>query len=492
MMKLKSLLKNIPDCVVKGSKELIITGLSANSQAVSPGNLFIAKKGNAHDGNDFIPEAIKGGAVAIATDLYDPSLNHIVQIIHPQVNKIESALADNFYGQPSQNLLLVGITGTNGKTTTSYIIKNVLDALHLPCGLIGTIEYHVGKYAYQASRTTPDVTLNHKLLYEMFHNGCLSGVMEVTSHALDQGRVDHIDYDAAIFTNLSLDHLDYHGTMEEYALAKKKLFDGLGKGRKKKTYAIINGDSPWGKFMVQDCTASVFTFGIDASADLRAANIEFTSNGTEATLLYKEKSYACFFPIIGRYNIYNCLAALSIGLSLEFPMEKLLPIVSSFPSVKGRLQQIKNKKGLNIFVDFAHSDDALSNVLKTLNEVKKPEGRIIVVFGCGGDRDKSKRPKMAKACENLSQYAIITTDNPRSEDPMQICQEIIAGFSSKKYYHVELDRKAAIRQAIEMSQPKDIILIAGKGHEHFQVFAHKTIEFDDSQIAAELSNASFE
>lgn len=483
-MKLKKLVRDIPAILIKGPKEIEITGICANSKLVSPGNLFIAKKGFLDDGIRYIGEAIQAGATAVLTDMYDPSLK-ITQLIYHDIQAIEGLLASLYYQSPSQELFLVGITGTNGKTTTSYLIKSILDALGEPAGLIGTIEYILGKQCYQAIRTTPDVVSNHKMLREMVHQGCKSAVMEATSHALDQGRVNEIEFDVAIFTNLSVDHLDYHGSLEEYCDAKNKLFRQLTKGSKKKfpKRAIVNNDDPWTPRILEGCKAPVFTYGIENKSDLMVSNIRFSPFGTEFNLLYQGQSIPCFTPLIGRFNIYNCLAAVSVGLVKGVSLETLVPLLRAFKQVSGRLEPVANSLGLKIYVDFAHSSDSLANVLETLREFKK--GRLITVFGCGGDRDKGKRALMAEAAEKASDICVITSDNPRSEDPETICNEVINSFKNPKNHFKEVDRKKAISLAVEMANKEDLILIAGKGHETYQIFAHKTIEFDDRKIAAQ-------
>lgn len=489
MIKLKKLLKEIPGCQIKGSKELLVTGITSNSKFVAPGNLFIAKRGIKNDGCRFIPEAIQAGASAIVTDLYDPSLKQIVQVIHPHVTAIEGSLAAAFYDNPSQELLMVGLTGTNGKTTTSFIVRNLLENWTGPCGLIGTIEYIVGAQRYPATHTTPDVITNHKMLREMIDQGCRAAVMEVSSHALDQGRVDQIEYDVAIFSNLTLDHLDYHGSMENYGQAKRLLFQSLGKGKAKKKrekWAIVNQDSPWTARLLEGCTAQVLSYGIDNRAELQASAIHFDQGGTRATVTFQGKSIQCFWPLVGRFNIYNCLAAMGVALSQHISLDAAAHYMSQIPHIKGRLQPVQNSLGLNVYVDFAHSDDALINVLGTLREIQAAHGRLIVVFGCGGDRDKSKRPKMAEACERYADLCIVTSDNPRTEDPSAICNEIVQGFTQSGNYNIELDRRAAIRKAIEMAKPDDTLLIAGKGHEAYQIFAHQTIAFDDGKVAEEI------
>ncbi|CAF23038.1 UDP-N-acetylmuramoyl-L-alanyl-D-glutamate--2,6-diaminopimelate ligase [Candidatus Protochlamydia amoebophila] len=486
-MKLKELFRNIESCQFKGSQEVLLTGLTANSKSLSPGNLFIAKKGKMFDGNSYIKEAIQSGACAILTDLFDPCLKKVVQIIHPNPNEIESILARDYYQNSSEELFMVGITGTNGKTTISFIIKYLLDLFHGPCGLIGTIEYIVGSHRYQATRTTPDVIENHKMLYEMSLSGTKSAVMEVTSHALIQKRVEYIDFDVAVFSNLTLDHLDYHLTMENYCAAKNCLFEGLGEQPTKKRnekWAIVNIDDPWCEQIVKGCQAHRLTYGIDKPADLQASHIKLSSQGTSINLTYQGQTIECFWPLLGRFNIYNCLAAIGVLLTQNIPLKEIVEKMACIPNVKGRLEKVLNNLELDIYIDFAHTDDALSNVLKTLSEIKK--GRLLTIFGCGGDRDPSKRPKMAIASEQYSDLSIVTSDNPRSENPISICQEIVTGFVNPNSFIVEIDRRAAIQKAIEIASPGDMILIAGKGHETYQILSHQIIEFDDAKVAAEI------
>ncbi len=488
MMKLKKLVKDIPGCQVKGSKEVAITGVSANSKLIAPGNLFIARKGKTHDGGHYIQEAIQAGACAVVTDLFDPSLKHITQVIHPHVQAIEADLAATYYQFPSQELLLVGLTGTNGKTTTSFIVKNLLERFMGSCGLIGTIEYIVGAQRYRATHTTPDVVTNHKLLREMCLQGCQAAVMEVTSHALDQGRVANIDFDVALFTNLTIDHLDYHKSMEHYCQAKNRLFRQMGQipgSKKRAKWAVVNQDSEWTPAIVQGCQVPVLSYGMQQPADLFVTHLEFEQQATRAKVTYQGETVDCYWPFIGRFNAYNCLAALAVALTQGVSLEKIAYEMANLPPVRGRLEPVKNELGLKIYVDFAHSGDALKNVLQTLQEVKK-QGRLIVVFGAGGDRDPNRRSLMAKACEQYADVCVITSDNPRSEDPYQICTEIAQNFTTSACYQLEVDRRLAIQKALEMADPNDIVLIAGKGHETYQIFAHQTVEFDDCQIAADL------
>jgi UDP-N-acetylmuramoyl-L-alanyl-D-glutamate--2,6-diaminopimelate ligase len=491
-MKLKKLLKDIPNVQVKGSKEIEISGICSNSKLVSPGNLFIAKRGSTYDGTQFISEAVSAGATAILTDIFDPSLKDVTQLIHPDVNSMEGTFAANYYQFASDKLFMVGITGTNGKTTTSMLIKHLLDQIEGPCGLIGTIEYIIGHQRYQATRTSPDVTSNHKMLREMVLHGCRSAVMEVTSHALMQGRVQHIDFDVAIFTNLTVDHLDYHHTMENYSLAKNRLFTSLIPKKGGKTLAktaIVNADSPWHQKMLEGCRSNILTYAIDSKADLYASNVQLTSYGTQFTVHYQNKTATCTSPLVGRYNVYNALAAIAVALTRFVSLEQVLARLATFTGVPGRLEAVANPLGLKIYVDFAHSDDALTNVLECLSEIK--QGKIITVFGCGGDRDQSKRPLMARASEALSDLTIVTSDNPRSEDPSDIIRQIVKGFKRQDSHEVEIDRQLAIEKAINMATPEDIILIAGKGHEPYQIFSHKIVEFDDRKVAAQICRQKF-
>jgi UDP-N-acetylmuramoyl-L-alanyl-D-glutamate--2,6-diaminopimelate ligase len=475
-VKLKKLLKKVPLALYKGSREVQITGITSHSKLVAPGNLFIAKKGFSDDGSKYIEEAISNGAAVILSDMGNPFLKNVTQLVHSDISAVEAKLAAAYHDYPARHLFITGVTGTNGKTTTTYLIKHILDQYSETCGLIGTIECVTGKARYPSERTTPDAITNQKLLREMLKNGCTSAVLEVSSHGLKQGRVREIDFDVAVFTNLTQDHLDYHETMEDYVSAKALLFSSLDPSRT----AIINEESPWNKRIIRDCNAKIITYGLTSSSMLYANDINFSSETTSFTVNYGWESQRFNWPQIGRYNILNALAAIGVALVFGVPFSLLPHLFSSFTSVSGRLQRVGNS---SIFVDYAHTPDALENVLKCLKEISK--GRIITVFGCGGDRDKGKRPLMAQACEHFSDFSIVTSDNPRTENPDEICRQIIVGFK-KNCYSIEADRRAAIRQAIQMAQKEDLILIAGKGHETYQIFSHQTIPFDDRKVALEI------
>ena len=465
-MKLKKLLEHIPSHTLKGSKEIDITGISSHSKRVAPGHLFIAKKGAAHH----IPEAIQAGAVAILTDLYNP-FHSAAQIIHPDIALCEAKLAHAFYGNP--DLYLVGITGTNGKTTTSYLVRHLLS----PCGLIGTVEWNVGKHLFPAEGTTPDLVQNLKLFHDMRTSGCTSCAMEVSSHALDQGRVRGIDFDAAVFTNLTQDHLDYHCTMQQYAEAKAKLFTSL------KGTAIVNADSEYAEEMLKGCKANILKYGIKNGCDVKASHIALTPQGMHFQVSYEEQEQLFTSPLIGRYNVYNLLAATAVGLCRGLTLNAIAKSLQNFSHIPGRLERVPNERSLNVFVDYAHTDDALHSVLTTLQELKR--GRLITVFGCGGNRDPLKRPKMGAVVEAFADVPIVTSDNPRNEDPEEIIRGIITGFKRPGNALVIVDRRLAIFRAIEMATPDDIVLIAGKGHENTQTFSQGAIAFDDKAVALE-------
>ncbi|MCC5832642.1 MAG: UDP-N-acetylmuramoyl-L-alanyl-D-glutamate--2,6-diaminopimelate ligase [Chlamydiales bacterium] len=480
-MNLKHLISGLPVELYKGGRDIPITGLCSHSKLVAPGNLFIAKKGTVDDGAKYIEEALASGAAAILTDLPNPFLKEVVQIIAADVSAVESEIAARYYGNPSQELFMVGVTGTNGKTTISYLVKHIFDACGLSCGMIGTIEYIIGRHHFAAQLTTPEIITNQKLLKEMVKQKCSTAVMEVSSIGLDQGRVAKIDYDAAIFTNLSQEHLDYHKTMEAYAEAKAKLFQEL----KPAGIAILNADSPWSARMRKDCSARLLTYGFDAHADLFAHSIELMPDQTRFCVTYQGRTLPFAWRLIGRFNVYNSLAAIGTALTKGIPFEALPEIIAHFPSVRGRLEPVENLNGFHIYVDYAHTPDALEKALLSLYEVKR--GRILTLFGGGGNRDRTKRPQMAKAVEKYSDFAFVTSDNPRNEDPLSICEEIAQGFK-KSNFLIEVDRRSAIERAIEMANPEDLILIAGKGHETYQIFAHQTLPFDDRQIAQEIAN----
>ena len=481
-MKLKKLISDLPVKVYRGARDIEITGLRAHSKQVAPGHLFIAKKGTVDDGTKYVEEAIANGAVAILSSQPNPFLKTVTQLIHPDVRLIEAELASKFFDYPSRSLFIVGITGTNGKTTITFWSQHLLNGLGIPCGMIGTIEYRIGSYCFEAELTTPDVITNQKLLKEMKKQNLLAAVIEVSSHGLTQGRVTNIDFDTAIFSNLTPDHGDYHESMEAYACEKAKLFSMLSE----KQIAIVNYDSAWTEKILINCPAKRLSYGFSQKADLVAYDIQLYSDRTAFLASYQGESVRFHLNVIGRFNILNALAAMAVSLVRGVSITKLPSLVATFPPVPGRLEKIDNLAGLSIFVDYAHTPDALKRVLMCLKEIFQE--RIITVFGCGGDREHQKRSQMGKIAGDYSYLTFITSDNPRTEEPGAICQEIASGFTSSNYL-VEVNRRLAIVGAIEMATKKDVVLIAGKGHETYQLIGHQTLPFDDRKVAREIANS---
>jgi len=480
MMKLKTLLQGLP-LEIKGKKDIDITGLCSHSKKVAPGNLFIAKKGFKTDGSLFIEEAVKAGAAAVVTDLYNPFLN-LTQIIIETPQEIEAILAQRFYHHPSQELFLVGITGTNGKTTTSYLVKHLLEETPHECGLIGTIESIIKDHRLPAERTTPDVITLHHYLRDMVQQKCTSAVMEVSSHALVQGRVAAIDFDVCVFTNLGQDHLDYHHTIENYAAAKALLFsERLNSSQKNKKVAVVNLDDPYTPFLLKENQTQRLSYALKSpQADLRVTQLSLSGKGSVFDVEYLGKKIEMSTSLVGRFNVYNSLAAVGVALAKGISLERVAARLKTFSSVPGRLQKVATYQGAHVYIDFAHTEKALDNVLSTLKEFAT--GKIVTVFGCGGDRDQEKRPKMARVAEIYSDTVILTSDNPRSEDPEKIIHEMLKGITHKDNVYVEIDRKTAIEKALSLATSQDTVLIAGKGHESTQIFRDKVIPFSDKAV----------
>ena len=481
-MKLKALTLGL-DILIKGKKEVEIHGLCAHSKKVAPGDLFIALKGSKTDGSLYVEEAQRAGAVALLTDLYNPFLGEFTQLICKDVHQIQLELIKRFYKNPSSLLSVIGVTGTNGKTTTTYLIKHVLEKLKKTCGLIGTIETIIGKFRCPSQLTTPDVLSLHQMLSEMVRQKCNAAVMEVSSHALVQKRLEEIEIDVAIFTNLSQDHLDYHQTMQEYAKAKQLLFSHLDRfSQKKIKRGVINLDDLYAPMMIQACHHPYITYGIEQKkAELRAFDLDLSHQKSLFNVSYQGETVLFETPLVGRFNVYNTLAAIGALLALGVSLHHMKEPFKSFSQVPGRLQKVTSCSDLSVYIDFAHTDKALENVLHTLKQLT--EKKLILVFGCGGDRDKTKRPLMGNVAAKLADVVILTSDNPRSEDPYQIIEQIMAGIENKEKCHVEVDRKKAIEKAISLACSSDCVVIAGKGHEMTQTFKDRFIAFSDYLVA---------
>jgi UDP-N-acetylmuramoyl-L-alanyl-D-glutamate--2,6-diaminopimelate ligase len=481
-MQLKTLAAAIPVRQIIGPLDRTVESIAYDSRRVQRNGLFVALRGEKVDGHEFIGQAIEKGATVIVTEREEK---------HPRatclvVENTRSALADlgaAFYGMPARRLKLAAVTGTNGKTTTSFLIKHICEKAGLRCGLIGTVRYEIGERVLPAIRTTPESLDLEELLAQIANAGCRAAAMEVSSHALAQERTRGLEWDVAVFTNLPQDHLDFHGTMENYFESKAKLFAQLAQQpKKKKPIAIVNIDDHYGGQLLDriDKNISVVTFGMGVRADFRASNYRMEFGGTSYQLDARGKSYLVRVPLIGRFNVANSMAALAAANALGISLREAVLSLSKSPQVPGRLEAVPAKRQFQVFVDYAHTPDALLNVIKALRELEPR--RLIVVFGCGGNRDRQKRPLMGEVVDRHADYAIITSDNPRKEDPDSIIAEVETGFRSE-HFEKMVDRSAAIGRAIELAQPRDMVLIAGKGHESYQEFADHTVPFDDIQVA---------
>ena len=481
-MQLKTLIDGIPVRQVIGTLDRPVESIAYDSRRAQRNSLFVALRGGKSDGHQFIAQAVEKGASVIVAEREQkyPRATCLV------VENSRTALADLsrlFYGRPGDRLKLAAVTGTNGKTTTTFLIKHICEKASLRCGLIGTVRYEIGERVLPAIRTTPESLDLQELLAQIVNAGCRAAAMEVSSHALAQDRTRGLEWNVAVFTNLTQDHLDFHGTMESYFESKAKLFTQLGNQRKKrKPTAIVNVNDRYGEQLLNkiDKRVGVITYGMGARADFRASNYRVEFSGTSYQLDAGGKSYLVRVPLIGRFNVVNSVAALAAANALGINLRDAVLSLGTSPQIPGRLEIVPAKRQFQVFVDYAHTPDALGNVLKTLRELEPR--RLVVVFGCGGDRDRQKRPLMGEMVDQYADYAIITSDNPRKEDPGSIIAEIEKGYRSTHYEKI-VDRMAAISRAIALAQPRDIVLIAGKGHENYQVFADHTVPFDDIQVA---------
>ncbi|MDQ6626053.1 MAG: UDP-N-acetylmuramoyl-L-alanyl-D-glutamate--2,6-diaminopimelate ligase [Verrucomicrobiota bacterium] len=481
-MLLKTLLNSIPARAVIGSVDRNVEGIAFDSRRVQKNGLFVALRGEKSDGTAFVDQAVEKGATVVVSE-------SVIRNPHATTVHVENArhaladLASAFYAHPMRRLKMAAVTGTNGKTTTTFLIKHICENAGLRCGLIGTVRYEIGERVLPATRTTPESLELQELLAQIVNAGCKAAAMEVSSHALAQERTRGLEWDAAVFTNLTQDHLDFHGSMDRYFDEKTKLFTGLAAQQtKKKTVAIVNIDDRYGEKLLDRIgkDVPVVTYGMGTRADYRASNYRPEFSGTSYQLEARGKIYLVRVPLIGRFNVANSLAALAAANALGVSLRDAVLSLGKSPQVPGRLEAVQAKRQFQVFVDYAHTPDALLNVLKTLRELSPR--KLILVFGCGGDRDRQKRPLMAHAADQNADFSIITSDNPRKEDPDAIIAEVEKGFRSDRYEKIT-DRTQAIARAISLAQPRDIVLIAGKGHENYQEFADSTIPFDDIQVA---------
>jgi UDP-N-acetylmuramoyl-L-alanyl-D-glutamate--2,6-diaminopimelate ligase len=488
-MQLQQLASLVSTGRIVGDGKTQIGGIQIDSRKVVQGDLFICLQGHTVDGHTFAPRAVASGASALVVD-------HALELDVPQIIVKDTRLAmaifaDYYFGRPSHKLKLIGITGTNGKTTITYLLEQILRDAGFAPGVIGTVEMRYNGQSLPMSGTTPEALDLQQHLAAMVDGGTEYCAMEVSSHALAQGRVKGCRYRTAIFTNLTQDHLDYHGTMENYAAAKGLLFSRLGNEyaatQAERSYAVLNADDAASNEFARLTSAEVLTYGIDSDADVRASNIKITAHGTSFHLVSFKGTAEITLQMAGKYNVYNALAAACAALIEGISLDRIKQSLEALPGVPGRIEAVKAGQPYAVIVDYAHTPDGLENVLKAVKEFAV--GRIICVFGCGGDRDRTKRPIMGQIAAQYADYAIVTSDNPRTEDPNSILLDIEAGLLEsgvdKSHYVLITDRHAAIQKAVEMASPDDVVLIAGKGHETYQIIGGQTFDFDDREVAKE-------
>lgn len=482
-MILSDILNGVDVLDILGNKEIEISEIVFDSRKAVKNSLYIAIKGTLVDGYQYIPSAIEKGAKAIVCEvLPEQKEEGITYIKVENSSKVLGLLASNFYGNPSEKLTLVGITGTNGKTSVSTLLFDIFKKMGYSSVLISTVEYRIGDEVFPSTHTTPDIITLNKILYKAVEQGCQYAFMEVSSHGIHQGRIDGLNFRIAGFTNITHDHLDYHKTFLEYLNTKKRFFDELPQT----AVAITNIDDKNGLVMLQNTKAKKKTYAVKTLADYHGKLLELDFNGM--LLDFNGKEF--WTTLTGKFNVYNLLLVFAIARELGFEENEILTTISQLKRVNGRFEVLKSQGGIIFVVDYAHTPDALENILDSINEIRTKNERLITIFGCGGDRDREKRPEMGKVATRKSTLAIITSDNPRTEDPAQIIKEIEAGVESQNFskYITISDRKEAIKMAIKFAEPKDIVLVAGKGHETYQEINGVRHHFDDKETILELVN----
>lgn len=475
-MKLKELLVNVEVLEASADFDMEIGSVACDSRKVEPGSLFVAVSGFVRDGNSFIPMAMEKGAVAVVTT-QKPEQN-IPYVLVASDRLALARIGTNFYGHPAQTMTMVGVTGTNGKTSTTWILKQVIEEVTgKKVGLIGSTANYIGQQMMKTDRTTPESLTLQGIFAQMRDAGCSYVVMEVSSHALALERVAGVEFDLACFTNLTQDHLDFHITMEEYCDAKGILFSHCRK-------AVVTADDPWTERIIKDCKSPVLTTGVKKDADLRAVGVEMSADGIRFVAVCGEQSVPVTVPIPGNFTVYNALSVLAGAMQLGISLEDAARVLSHVKPVKGRVEVVPTPgKDYTVLIDFAHTPDGLENVLISARKFCK--GRLIAVFGCGGDRDRGKRPIMADLGVKLADIAVITTDNPRGEIPDAIIEEMLPGLGDADNYAVIVNRREAIHYAMDIAQKDDVIVLAGKGHETFQDIMGVKVHFDEREVVAE-------
>ncbi|NOT22066.1 MAG: UDP-N-acetylmuramoyl-L-alanyl-D-glutamate--2,6-diaminopimelate ligase [Nitrospiraceae bacterium] len=472
----------------RGDGNRLVQRITDDSRAVTDGSLFVAVKGERVDGHEFIEQAVKAGAVAVvAQESLATGLPSFIRVADSR--KALGLLGSRFHGDPSSHLKMIGVTGTNGKTTTTYLCKALLEGVGRQVGLIGTVGYQIGQETLPASHTTPGALDLQELLAKMVESRLTDAVMEVSSHALALDRTSGCEYDVAVFTNLTQDHLDFHRTMDEYFEAKLRLFTGLSGGQKIAKRAIVNMDDPRGNAIRAACSVPVWGYAIQNQADLRAERVQLSLTGTTFTAATPAGTFLVESRLVGEHNVYNLLGAIGVALHEGATSDQICRATAHIANVPGRFERVSSGQDFTVVVDYAHTEDALLRLLTAAQELKT--GRIITVFGCGGDRDRGKRPKMGRAAVEYSDVVVLTSDNPRTEDPMAILREVEVGvrdaLARRRHvqYHLVSDRREAIGAAIREAHRGDMVLIAGKGHEDYQIIGTKKFHFDDREVARE-------
>jgi UDP-N-acetylmuramyl-tripeptide synthetase len=470
---------------LSGDADSIITDVTHDSRQAKAGSLFTAVRGELFDAHKFVPQVMDQGAAGVISEIDRPADFKGAWIQVANIRRAMAVAAAEVHHHPSRELKLVGITGTNGKTTCAYLIASIPEAAGEPVAMTGTVEYRLGNERKKAGRTTPEAPDMQRLLRQAVSIGCKSAVMECSSQAMDFHRCDELDYEVAVFTNLTRDHLDYHKTMENYWYAKQRLFDGR-LGSRPRT-SVINVDDAHGIELADRLEKEglrVVRYAVNAGADITARDAEFSLNGMRFRMRTPGGELDFHSPLVGPPHIYNTLAAVASGLALGYSLEVITKALAKCTGAPGRFERVPHEGDFAVVVDYAHSDDALLNVLRTAREVTR--GRIITLFGCGGDRDRSKRAPMGEAAGSLSDVVILTSDNPRTEDPNQILGDAEEGIKKTgKPYEKIADRRAAIHHAIEQARADDLVLIAGKGHEDYQIIGREVFHFDDKEVARE-------
>ena len=471
-----------------GDHTVSVRAVTDDSRSVQPGSVFIAVRGEQVDGHRFIPAAADAGMAGLV--LEQPLASLSVPFVRvADSRKALGLLGSRFYGEPSSKIRMIGVTGTNGKTTTSYVCKALLEALGQRVGLIGTVAYQIGAETIPASHTTPGALELQQLLARMVAGGCTAAVMEVSSHALAQDRTAGCEYDVAVFSNLTQDHLDFHKTMEEYFHAKLRLFTGLTGTHKSHKRAILNVDDPAGQRIKALCPVPVWTYALKTKADLRAEQVRLSLGGTTFTAATPAGSFPVESHLVGEHNVYNLLSAIGVALHEGATPDQVRGAVSHVTNVPGRFERVMAGQAFTVVVDYAHTEDALVRLLTAAQALKT--GRLITVFGCGGDRDRGKRPKMGGAAVRYSDVVVLTSDNPRTEDPQSILREVEVGVTEALkerplvQYRKVADRREAIEAAVREARAGDMVLIAGKGHEDYQIIGTQKFHFDDREVARE-------